>query len=168
MVAAACALSLHARGTLLALIPARPVGGGSVHLSVLAVTSGLPYFGQIFLLEFSIFTLLCGCSNGKGTNMEKVFAVCRAMLDMKLQLPGPALFLLGAFSSWSCLALFFLFLHCFFLSQSQVPILLFCLCLSTQPPKCLCCWQNPTGVLSITEISFRISGKANRAVLGSF
>lgn len=64
---------------------------------MVTVTSGLPHFGEHFLLEFSIFTLLCGSSNGKGTSMENAFAVFRATLDMKVQLPGPAMVSLVCF-----------------------------------------------------------------------
>lgn len=98
------AQSLRRSRKQLALIPARPVGGGSVHSSVLTVTSGLAHCGQIFLLEFSIFTLLCGCSSGRGTNMEK------ALAGLKAQPPGQLRFLWDAFRSWGCLSSFSLFL----------------------------------------------------------
>lgn len=88
-------------GKLLAPIPARLVGGCSVHSSVVTVTSGFPHFGQIFLLEFSTFALLCGCSNGKGTNVEKAFAVGSAvcMLARKVCSPQGRLWLLWGLSA---------------------------------------------------------------------
>jgi len=127
------ALSLRRSRKLLAPIPARPAGGGSVHSSVVTVTSGFAHFGPIFLLKFSIFTLLCGCSSGRGTRMERAFA------GLEAQPPGPAAVPLGRFLLLGLPS--FILPVSFPVTESKLLCCLpLCLSLSVQPHRCLCHW----------------------------